>query len=204
MSKEALHRNNPLQGVGLKAMLEELVNYYGFDILHAYLNMNCFKANPSIPASIKFLKKTDWARAKVEVFYLYQYKNLPAVSSEQFNVAPRERVVPEHHKPGQPAVLSIEDGERLQHKRTRNVASRDSYASDRRGSSRVYNDQHGSHRFRPADNHQGSNDSDRADGRQSIQSGENATDDEPVENTPVPPLDPWANGNPWANAKKKK
>ena len=108
MNREELHRNNPLQGVGLKTVLEELVTYYGFDILDAYLNMNCFRTNPSIAASAKFLKKTDWARERVEAFYLYQYKNLPGVSSEQFNIAPRERIVPDHQKPREPAVLSID------------------------------------------------------------------------------------------------
>lgn len=139
MSKAILHRNNPLQGVGLKQVLEELVTYYGFDILYAYLNMNCFKANPNIAGCVKFLKKTVWAREKVELFYLYQYKNLPAVSSEQFNVAPRERIVPEDQKPGEPAILTIEHAEHLQHKRSRNAASRNSVSGERTGSSRAYN-----------------------------------------------------------------
>ncbi|CAA6820981.1 MAG: Unknown protein, partial [uncultured Thiotrichaceae bacterium] len=72
------YRNNPLHGVGLKTVLDELISYYGFDILYAYLNINCFKVNPSLAGCVKFLKKTEWARQKVEVFYMYQYKNLPA------------------------------------------------------------------------------------------------------------------------------
>ncbi len=137
MSEENPYLNNPLHGVGLKTVLQELVSHYGFDILYAYLNINCFRSNPSLAASEKFLKKTDWARQKVEVFYLYQYKNLPAVSSEQFKLPPRERIVPERHKPSEPAELSIEDGERLQEKRVKNVASRNS----NKGSSRKYNEQ---------------------------------------------------------------
>ncbi|MCL4164021.1 UNVERIFIED_CONTAM: hypothetical protein GTU68_032129, partial [Idotea baltica] len=51
-------------------MLTELVEHYGFDVLFAYLNIKCFQVNPSIQSSVKFLKKTEWARQKVEVFYL--------------------------------------------------------------------------------------------------------------------------------------
>ena len=57
---EVNYRNNPLHSIGLKVLLNELVNHYGFDILSAYLNINCFKVNPSIESSAKFLKKTEW------------------------------------------------------------------------------------------------------------------------------------------------
>jgi len=106
------YKNNPLHGLSLKKLLEEIVDHYGFEILYAYLNINCFKTNPSIDSSIKFLKKTDWAREKVEGFYLYQFKNLPKVSSTQFDIAPRDRIVPEGQDPGEPAELSLEDAER--------------------------------------------------------------------------------------------
>ncbi|MBE9563357.1 MAG: DUF2132 domain-containing protein, partial [Proteobacteria bacterium] len=66
MSTEIDYKNNPLHGVGLKNILIEIVEYYGFKILFAYLNINCFKTNPSIASSVKFLKKPDWAREKVE------------------------------------------------------------------------------------------------------------------------------------------
>ncbi|WP_221801738.1 VF530 family DNA-binding protein [Oceanobacter mangrovi] len=117
------YQNNPLHGVGLKAMLEELVSHYGFQILFAYLNINCFKTNPSIEASVKFLKKTDWAREKVEVFYLYRYKNLPNPSSDQFKLPPRDRVVPAHQQPGEPQQLSLEDAAEEQAKRDRKTAA---------------------------------------------------------------------------------
>ena len=70
MSDDINYKNNPLHGVSAKALLTELVNHYGFNILFAYLNINCFNTNPSIESSLKFLKKTDWAREKVEAFYL--------------------------------------------------------------------------------------------------------------------------------------
>ena len=62
MTTELDYKNNPLHGVSLKQLLTEIVNHYGYEILFAYLNINCFKTNPSIDASVKFLKKTDWAR----------------------------------------------------------------------------------------------------------------------------------------------
>lgn len=116
------YTNNPLHGVGLNQLLTELVEHYGFEILFAYLNINCFKTNPSIQSSEKFLKKTPWAREKVELFYLYKFKNLPRVSSEQFSVTPRERIIPAHQKPGAPAELSLEDAE-LQREKSAKKAS---------------------------------------------------------------------------------
>ena len=72
MNDEINYNSNPLHGVGLKNMLTEVMDHYGFEILFAYLNINCFKEKPSIESSVKFLKKTQWAREKVEVFYLYE------------------------------------------------------------------------------------------------------------------------------------
>lgn len=117
MNDEINYKNNPLHGVGLKDLLLEIVDHYGFEILFAYLNINCFKVNPSIDSSVKFLKKTTWAREKVEVFYLYQFKNLPSASSEQFSLPPRDRVIPEGQVVGEPAELSLEDAERVRVKR---------------------------------------------------------------------------------------
>ncbi len=117
MNDEINYQNNPLHGVSLKKLLMELVEHYGFEILSAYLAINCFKTNPSIESSIKFLKKTDWAREKVEAFYLYEFKNLPRASSEQFLLSPRERIIPEQQEPGKPAELSLEDADYLREKR---------------------------------------------------------------------------------------
>ncbi len=117
MNDEINYSNNPLHGLGLKSLLVEIVDQYGFEILFAYLNINCFKTNPSIDSSVKFLKKTDWAREKVEAFYLYEYKNLPKASYEQFSLPPRERVIPQDQAPGDPKELSLEDAERLREER---------------------------------------------------------------------------------------
>ena len=122
MSDEINYRNNPLHGVGLKSLLIAIVDQYGFEILFAYLNINCFKTNPSIDSSMKFLKKTDWAREKVEAFYLYEFKNLPRASYEQFVIPPRDRIIPEDQLPGDPKELSFEDAERLSEKRAEKSA----------------------------------------------------------------------------------
>lgn len=123
MSIEINYLSNPLNGVGLKSLLIEIVDHYGFEILFAYLNINCFKTNPSIESSVKFLKKTDWAREKVEAFYLYEFKNLPKASSEQFLLPPRNRIVPDDQKPGTPAELTLEDAECLREKREEKSAA---------------------------------------------------------------------------------
>ena len=119
MNTEINYKNNPLHGVSLKNLLVEIVDYYGFDILYAYLNINAFKNNPSIDSSLKFLKKTDWAREKVESFFLYQYKNLPRPTSEQLLLSPRDRIIPDDQSPGEPAELNLEDAERLREKSVR-------------------------------------------------------------------------------------
>ncbi|MEM8908624.1 MAG: VF530 family protein [Bacteroidota bacterium] len=125
MSDDINYKNNPLHGLSLKNMLIALVDHYGFEILFAYLNIKTFDKNPSIDSSVKFLKKTDWARKKVEGFYLYQYKSLPRCSDEQFELAPRDRIVPDDQTPGAPAELSLEDAQRLHEKRARKAANRD-------------------------------------------------------------------------------
>lgn len=106
-------------------MLTELTDHYGFDILVAYLNINCFRNNPSVASSVKFLKKTDWAREKVEAFYLYTFKNLPKASREQSQLPPRDRIIPDDQTVGEPAVLSLEDAELLREEREVKAAEYD-------------------------------------------------------------------------------
>tara|TARA_B100000767_G_C19446964_1_gene402346 strand:- start:215 stop:439 length:225 start_codon:yes stop_codon:yes gene_type:complete len=62
--------NNPLHAVRLINILEYLVDEYGWEALGYEININCFTNNPSIKSSLKFLRKTQWARDKVEQFYL--------------------------------------------------------------------------------------------------------------------------------------
>jgi len=93
IDQEPHYRNSPLHGLSLKTMIEELVEHYGFQILHAYLDINCFNKNPSVASALKFLKKTDWARERVEGFYMYKFKGLPGCPPEQREMPPRDRVV---------------------------------------------------------------------------------------------------------------
>lgn len=67
--------NNPLHGIKLASILEHLVNVYSWDELAVKININCFKSNPSIKSSLKFLRRTPWAREKVERLYLKSLKN---------------------------------------------------------------------------------------------------------------------------------
>jgi uncharacterized protein (DUF2132 family) len=62
--------NDPLHGKTLEAILNELVNHYGWKELALMININCFKSSPSIKSSLTFLRKTPWARKKVEDLYV--------------------------------------------------------------------------------------------------------------------------------------
>ncbi|CAH8198478.1 VF530 family protein [Vibrio aestuarianus] len=62
--------NNPLHGITLEKLLTELVEHYGWEELSYMVNINCFKKDPSIKSSLKFLRKTEWARVKVEEIYV--------------------------------------------------------------------------------------------------------------------------------------
>jgi uncharacterized protein (DUF2132 family) len=68
MTKE--QANNPLHGITLEMILTHLVNLFGWEELASIININCFKSNPSIKSSLTFLRKTPWAREKVEQLYL--------------------------------------------------------------------------------------------------------------------------------------
>jgi len=61
---------NPLHGITLERMLEELVDDYGWDELGRMINIRCFNNDPSIKSSLKFVRKTEWARKQLEELYL--------------------------------------------------------------------------------------------------------------------------------------
>jgi uncharacterized protein (DUF2132 family) len=67
---------NPLHGVTLKTIVTELEAYFGFDGLGQQIKINCFTKDPSIKSSLKFLRKTPWAREKVEQLYIKNKHNL--------------------------------------------------------------------------------------------------------------------------------
>jgi uncharacterized protein (DUF2132 family) len=62
--------NNPLHGIKLEKLLTDLVEHYGWEELSKMVNINCFKKDPSIKSSLKFLRRTEWARTKVEKIWL--------------------------------------------------------------------------------------------------------------------------------------
>ncbi|WP_373031081.1 VF530 family DNA-binding protein [Sulfurovum sp.] len=64
------HKNNPLHGIKLKQILEELQEEYGWELLGQMVEIRCFNYDPSINSCLKFLRKTPWARTKVENLYL--------------------------------------------------------------------------------------------------------------------------------------
>ncbi len=63
-------KNNPLHGITLEMMLNHLVEHYGWEEMNERIRINCFYENPSVKSSLKFLRKTEWARKKVEALYL--------------------------------------------------------------------------------------------------------------------------------------
>ncbi|MCH6255178.1 VF530 family protein [Puniceicoccaceae bacterium K14] len=104
--------NDPLHGLSLKAILTDLVERYGWEELAQSIKINCFATNPSIKSSLTFLRKTPWAREKVENFYLWSYgKKIPerprydepppktAKQSERSYEKPKEGVNPWTGKP---------------------------------------------------------------------------------------------------------
>lgn len=73
LSKGIMSENknqDPLHGITLKMIVTQLAEYYGWKALAENININCFKSDPSIKSSLKFLRKTPWAREKVEQLYL--------------------------------------------------------------------------------------------------------------------------------------
>ncbi|MDA7745737.1 VF530 family DNA-binding protein [Psychromonas sp.] len=111
-----LQRNNPLHGLKTETLLTELVEHYGWKILYAATRFKCFDINPSIKGSLKFLQKTEWARLKLESFYLYRFKRMPKPNEAEFNLAPRERGFENGIVPLSPMKLTIESIELSQAK----------------------------------------------------------------------------------------
>jgi uncharacterized protein (DUF2132 family) len=62
--------NNPLHGIKLEMIIDKLVEYYGWNELGYRINIRCFNSDPSVKSSLKFLRKTPWAREKVENLYI--------------------------------------------------------------------------------------------------------------------------------------
>ena len=74
--------NNPLHGVTLEQIVNSLVEHYGWDEMGNRINIRCFNSDPSVKSSLKFLRKTPWAREKVEELYIYMLEEIEEDSSQ--------------------------------------------------------------------------------------------------------------------------
>jgi len=66
--------NNPMHGIKLQQIIEDLEKHFGWEELDKRMKMNCFASDPSIKSTLKFLRKTEWAREKVEKLWLREIK----------------------------------------------------------------------------------------------------------------------------------
>lgn len=67
--------NNPLHGIKLKQVVEDLYNYYGWEQLSVHVDINCFKNDPSVKSSLHFLRRNQWARDQVEELWIKVFSN---------------------------------------------------------------------------------------------------------------------------------
>lgn len=67
---------NPLHGITLEKLLNELVSFYGWEAMGRQIDIRCFTQDPSISSSLKFLRRTPWARERVEALYLDMLKHV--------------------------------------------------------------------------------------------------------------------------------
>ena len=74
MNAPAAQPRNPLHGLTLEAIVAALVTYFGWEELGQRIPVRCFTDDPSIGSSLKFLRKTPWAREKVESLYLFMLR----------------------------------------------------------------------------------------------------------------------------------
>ena len=80
--------NNPLHGVQLEAIVTALSANYGWDELGQRIPIRCFQSEPSVASSLKFLRKTPWARDKVEGLYLFMLREIKRASPTVHNFPP--------------------------------------------------------------------------------------------------------------------
>ncbi|MFY9333108.1 MAG: VF530 family protein [Porticoccaceae bacterium] len=73
---------NPLHGITLEQVVTQLANHYGWDALGAKIAINCFKSDPSVKSSLKFLRKTAWAREKVEALYIKTFSDKSVLNAD--------------------------------------------------------------------------------------------------------------------------
>ena len=87
--KDAVRRQPPLHGVTLEAMVVALSSHYGWADLGQRIAIRCFQSDPSVSSSLKFLRKTPWARAKVESLYLFMLREQARQAARRTTAPPR-------------------------------------------------------------------------------------------------------------------
>jgi uncharacterized protein (DUF2132 family) len=80
---ENTQTNNPLHGLKLETIITDLVEYVGWEKMGEKISIKCFTTNPTVKSSLVFLRKTPWARKKVEVMYLYNLKRIEKGKAEK-------------------------------------------------------------------------------------------------------------------------
>jgi len=80
---EQPQKNNPLHAKTLEDIINELVFYFDWDMLGELIHIRCFQENPSVKSSLAFLRKTPWAREKVERLYIRYFKRINAKKNEK-------------------------------------------------------------------------------------------------------------------------
>lgn len=104
-------RNHPLNGIGLDALLGDLVREYGWDVLAEQLPISCFTNYPSFKSSVKFLKRTEWARERLEDLYIYKFLQYPLPQGDQQSLPPRNRIIEDARNSDAPAVIELGEAE---------------------------------------------------------------------------------------------
>jgi uncharacterized protein (DUF2132 family) len=82
-NSEKIQTNNPLHGLKLETIITDLVEYVGWEKMGEKISIKCFTTNPTVKSSLVFLRKTPWARKKVEVMYLYNLKRIEKGKAEK-------------------------------------------------------------------------------------------------------------------------
>lgn len=104
-------RNHPLNGIGLEELLGDLLRQYGWDVLAEQVPIDCFRRYPSFKSSVKFLRKVEWARERLEDLYLYKFLQYPLPEGDQQSLPPRNRAIEAARLSDEPASIALGDSE---------------------------------------------------------------------------------------------
>lgn len=106
--------NNPLYGLKMDTLLTELSDFYGWNCLSETLNIERFQFHTGLKSTIKWLRNNEWAKEKVENFYLYQYKGFVWPDDKQLALPPRNRFLPELSQATEPKEVTEETSQQFE------------------------------------------------------------------------------------------